>query len=91
MSAKPVLTIEEITLIQQRYLPEIFGEYRDVVELVNRIVKRAAEIDGSDIYLSEEDQRRILVKIGTSVLELEGSVKDLKLYLRNIAIRLGML
>jgi hypothetical protein len=91
MSARPVLTREEITTIQQRYLPAIFGEYRDIVEAVNRIAKRAAEIDGSEIYLCEEDQRRLLVKVGTNVLELEDEVRALKLYLRDIATRLGML
>lgn len=86
-----MLTREEITLLRTRYLPAIHKEYRDVVDSLNLIADALKQIDGDEIYICDVDQMRLLKKMGVNVLELETAVKNLKLYLKNIAIRLNIL
>lgn len=91
MSTRSMLTREEITLLRTRYLPAIHKEYRDVVDSLNLIADALKQIDGDEIYICDVDQMRLLKKMGVNVLELETAVKNLKLYLKNIAIRLNIL
>ena len=91
MSTRRLLKVEEVTMLQKHHIPKIYGEYHDIVEAVNALVKRMAHIEGDDIYLSDADQVRLLKKIGKQVIELENAAKDMKLYLRDIAIRLDLL
>jgi len=91
MSSKSLLTREEITLLRMNHLQAIHREYRDVVQSLNLIADALKSIDGDDMYICEADQIRLLRKMGSNVLELEAAVKAMKLYLRDIATRLGIL
>ena len=91
MSAKSLLTREEITMLRMNHLQAIHKEYRDVVQSLNIIADAYKKLDGDELYICEEDQIRLLKQMGKNVLELEAAVKNLKLYLRDIAIRLNLL
>ena len=87
---KSLLTREEITLIQNKYLPTINREYRDVVRFISLVAEKQAELEGDELYLSDNDQTRLLRKVGLNVLELENAVKNLKQYLIVIKNRLDL-
>ena len=88
MSTKSLLTKEEIVMLRTKHLQAVYKEYRDIVELLNLVTDKLKTIDGSDVYVGDDDQRRFLREIGRNVLELEGAVRELKLYLRDTAARL---
>ena len=88
MSTKSLLTREEITLLRMNHLQTIHREYREVVHTLNLIADALKSIDGDDLYLSGDDQVRLLRKMGRNVLDLEAAVKELRLYLQGVATRL---
>lgn len=90
MSTRSLLTREEITMLRMTHLAAIHKEYRDVVESLNAVADAFKKMDGDELYICDADQVRLLKKMGVNVLELEAAVKDLKLYLKNIAMRLNV-
>ena len=78
-------------MLRMNHLQAIHKEYRDVVQSLNIIADAYKKLDGDELYICEEDQIRLLKQMGKNVLELEAAVKNLKLYLRDIAIRLNLL
>jgi len=91
MSTRSLLAREEITLLRTKYLADIHKEYKDVVHSLNLVADSLKSLDGDEIYICDADQVKLLKAMGRNVLELEASVKALKLYLRDVAVRLDIL
>ena len=91
MSTRSLLVREEIILLRTKYLADVYAEYKDVVHSLNLVADSLKSLDGNEIYICEADQVRLLKAMGKNVLELGTSVNALKLYLRDIVIRLGLL
>ena len=78
-------------MLRTKYIADVHKEYRDVVQALNLVADALRSIDGDEMYVCNTDQIRLLRKMGTQVIELEAAAKALKLYVRDIAIRLGLL
>ena len=91
MSNKSLLTNEEIIMLRTKFIPDIHKEYKDVVDSLNLVATALKSIDGDELYIDNATQIRLLKKMGLQVIELEVASKKLKLYLRNITTRLGLI
>ena len=91
MSSKSLLTQEEIVMLRTKFIPNIHKEYKDVVDSLNLVATALKSIDGDELYIDDATQIRLLKKMGAQVIELEAASKAMKLYLRAIAIRLGLI
>jgi len=85
---KSVLTREEITMLQQKLLPAINKEYRDVVKLISLVAEKQGEVDGDELFFSDVDQLTLLRRVWVNVVELDSSVKAFKQYLVSVKNRL---
>ena len=91
MSSRSLLTKEEVVMLRTKYLGDVHKEYRDVVQALNLVADALKSIDGDEMYVCDADQIRLLKNMGKQVIELEAAAKALKLYVRDIAIRLGLI
>ena len=91
MSTKSLLTNEEIIMLRTKFIPDIHKEYKDVVDSLNLVATALKSIDGDELYIDNATQIRLLKKMGKQVIELEVATKEMKRYLRKIAIRLELI
>jgi len=85
-----ILKRNEAILLQEKYLPELYSEYKEVVKLVSLIVEKTTEIDNEKIYLSDSDQRKLLKKVRITTKSMEKSLSDLNKHIKDILKRLDM-
>ena len=84
-----ILTREEIKMLQYKYIPELYKEYRGMMEALNRLSERLDYIEGEEVWLDEATQRKFLKKLLKHGSQLEKKTEKLKKYLKKIGERLG--
>ena len=87
---KRLLTREEVAVIREKMLPRINKEYRDVVALFNLLAERLAVLDGDDLYLPEDEQKRLLKRVSVNLAELVEAAVELRRYVGGVKRRLNV-
>jgi len=85
---RSLLTEEEKTMIRTKYLPNIYKEYRDVAKFFVLVSDHTVKVDDELLYLSDEDQIKLLKRMGVNALELRTAVQAMLQYLIGIRDRL---
>jgi len=85
---RSILRREEVILLRTKYLPKLHEKYVALVNDLNMIAERTAADEDGDIWLTEQQQRRILRKLYRDGKALSIANNVLKAYLRQVFERL---
>jgi len=83
-----ILRREEITLLRNNYIPKLHEKYKALINDLNMLAERAAADEDTDIWLTEQQQRRILRKLYKDTRAIATANNLLRTYLRDVFARL---
>lgn len=83
-----IIRRDELTRLRTNYLPKLHERYKELINDLNMIAERAAVDEDGDIWLTEQQQRKILRKLYRDAKALSTANNLLKAYLRQVFQRL---